>query len=443
MVEGFKKWIRLVVVTLWAMGVLSMCVIAQGGGGKPSSGIPQITFIDFPKLIPPDGTRVLGTMGFRDPDGDIASVEFAVAKAVAFTPFSFNPDVKGKIEGIFQFFIFSEIGQQVSLRVILSDEKGNKSQPKELSFIAGKPLSSGIVFLTQWGGFGREGGQFDLPRGVAVDSVGDVYVADAGNHRIQKFANKQLIAQWGSFCDLLQKQGCVDPDGDGPLELGDGQFAFPQSVAVDSAGNIYVADFGNARIQKYDANGKFLLKWGSRGNGEGQFNQPVGVAIDKEGNVYVADSSNDRIQKFDTNGKFLTKWGGLGAGEGQFHEPRGIAVDGSGNVYVVDSGNHRVQKFSPTGTFLAKWGIPGNGDGQFFLPFGIAIDSQGNIYVADALNHRIQKFDGDGQFLTKWGGLGKGEGFFNAPTGIAIDADSNIYVTDSVNNRIQKFAALD
>ena len=386
------KAIRKILISLLVMSLCAFSSMGQGGGGQPNSGIPEITFIDFPKLIPPDGTRVIGTIGFRDPDADIVSVEFAVAKAVAFTPFSFNPNVKGKVEGIFQFFLFSELGQQVSLRVTLKDEKGNESQSKVFSFIAGKPLTPQIVFLMH-----IDNGQFDLPRGVAVDSAGFIYIADTGNHRIQKFGpNKQLLTKWGSFCDLLQKQGCVDPDGEGPLELGDGQFALPQGIALDSAGNVYVADFGNARIQKFDA-----------------------------------------------NGKFLTKWGSLGAGEGQFHEPRGIAVDSRGNVYVVDSGNHRVQKFSPAGAFLAKWGIPGNEDGQFFLPFGIAIDSQSNVYVADALNHRIQKFAAGGKFLTQWGRLGKEDGLFNAPTGIAIDADGNIYVADSVNSRLQKFAALD
>ncbi|OGF57772.1 MAG: hypothetical protein A2Z21_10255, partial [Candidatus Fraserbacteria bacterium RBG_16_55_9] len=414
------------------------------GGIQPASGIPEIIFIDFPKLIPSDGSQVIGTLGFRDPDANIVSVDFTVVKAVTFPPFSFNPNVKGKVDGIFQFLIFSQLGQQVTLQVTLLDEQGNKSPPQQFSFIAGKRITSRTAFLGQWGRFGLDGGQFDLPRAVAVDLAGNVYVVDTGNHRIQKFSpNQQLLAEWGSHCDLLQNSGCTDPDGEGPLEVGDGQFALPQGIAVDKAGNVYVSDFGNARIEKFDASGAFLMKWGRRGNGEGQFNQPIGVAIDEEGNVYVSDSGNDRVQKFDAAGSFLMKWGSFGAGDGQFHDPRGLALDSNGYVYVVDSGNHRVQKFSLSGAFLKKWGIPGRGDGELFLPFGVAVDSVGNVYVTDTLNHRIQKFDAGGNFITTWGGLGQDEGLFNNPTGIAVDVDGNIYVTDSVNSRLQKFVGLE
>jgi tripartite motif-containing protein 71 len=418
--------------------------MGQTGGGQPAAGIPEITFIDFPKLIPSDGTQILGTVGFRDPDSDIVAVEFSVIQAVTFSAFAFDPHVKGKVDGIFQFLIFSELGQQVTLQAVLKDEQGNTSSPKQFSFVAGRLIHPQIAFLAQWGSFGVDAGEFDLPRAVAVDGEGNIYVADTGNHRVQKFSpTLQLLAQWGSFCDLLSGNGCIDSDDSGPLQLGDGQFNLPQGIAVDASGSVYVVDFGNARVQKFDSDGRLLLQWGGRGNAAGQLNQPVGIAVDEQGHIYVSDVGNERVQKFDSDGGFLLEWGGFGAGNGQFHTPRGLAVDRGGHVYVVDSGNHRVQKFSSRGSFLAKWGTPGTGNGQFFLPFGIALDAAGSVYVADTMNHRLQRFDSEGRFLTQWGEWGQGEGLFNSPTGIAIDTEGNIYIADSVNNRLQKFVVLE
>ena len=136
----------------------------------------------------------------------------------------------------------------------------------------------------------------------------------------------------------------------------------------------------------------FLTKWGTQGSGDGQFDTPVGVAVDASGNVWVADYGNNRIQKFDSSGSFLSKWGSYGTGDGQFDSPIGVAVDASGTVYVAELYNHRIQKFDSNGTFLAKWGTWGSGDGQFDRPRGVAVDASGNVYVADTYNHRIQKF---------------------------------------------------
>ena len=136
----------------------------------------------------------------------------------------------------------------------------------------------------------------------------------------------------------------------------------------------------------------FSAQWGSPGSGSGQFNQPHGVAVDSSGNVYVADFNNHRIQKFDSRGVDLTQWGGLGSGIGQFSGPVGVAVDSSGNVYVADFNNHRIQKFDSNGRFLTQWGSPGSGNGQFSGPVGVAVDSSGNVYISDRDNHCVQKF---------------------------------------------------
>jgi len=292
-----------------------------------------------------------------------------------------------------------------------------------LMLVQGVQAAEKYTFVTKWGTQGSGAGQFNSPAGVAVDSSGNVYVADYSNHRIQKFSSTgTFLTKWGSYGS------------------GDGQFDHPLIVAVDSSGNVYVADTWNQRIQKFSSTGTFLTKWGSYGSGDGQFQDPNSVAIDSSGNVYVADLRNNRIQKFSSTGTFLTKWGSSGSGDGQFNFPRDIAIDSSGNVYVADYNNKRIQKFSSTGTFLTKWGSSGSGDGQFSNPSGVTVDSSGNVYVADYDNNRIQKFSSTGTFLTKWGLYGSGDGQFNLPTGVAADSSGNVYVADDDNNRIQKFS---
>ena len=318
-------------------------------------------------------------------------------------------------------------GQFIGPRGVAVDSAGNVYVAEFDNNRIQKFTSDG-VFLTKWGTQGVGDGQFNRPFGITVDSAGDVYVADEENNRIQKFTSDGVfLAKWAT-------QGSGIPNADG-------QFNEPVGVAVDNAGNVYVADKENHRIQKFTSDGVFLTKWGTPGTGDGQCNNPSGVAVDSAGNVYMADSDNHRVQKFTSDGVFLTKWGTQGSGDGQFRWPIGVAMDSTGNVYVADMGVKRVQKFTSDGVFLTKWGTFGNGDGQFQSPYGIAVDSAGNIYVADKGNQRVQKFTSDGIFLTKWGTQGASDGQFNEPFGIAVDSAGDVYVADMGNRRIQKFTS--
>ncbi|MBU0702061.1 SMP-30/gluconolactonase/LRE family protein, partial [bacterium] len=266
----------------------------------------------------------------------------------------------------------------------------------------------------------------DHPLEIAVDSSGDVYVADSNNNRIQKFDSS------GGFITTWGSKG-----------NGEGQFNYPSGVAVDSSGNVYVADSNNNRIQKFDYSGSFITTWGSYGNDNGKFDYPHGVAVDSSDNVYVADRNNHRIQKFDSSGIFITTWGSSGSGDDQFDRPCGVAVDPSGNVYVADTGNHRIQKFDSSEAFIATWGSKGTGTGQFGYPCGVTVDSSGNVYVADTGNDRIQKFNPTGIFTAECEGYETNDGQYfyplSYPHGVAVDLSGNLYVADTKNDRIQKF----
>jgi DNA-binding beta-propeller fold protein YncE len=172
---------------------------------------------------------------------------------------------------------------------------------------------------------------------------------------------------------------------------GKGEFDSPTAMAVDSSGNILVADTGNGRIEKFSPTGSFLTSIG-------QFEAPNGIAIDHTGNIYVAEiGSKHRVQKLGPDGNFIAQWApGL-------YGPRRIAIGPDDSVYVVDSGHNRIVKFSPDGQVLASWGSEGSGDGQFKGFSSVAVDPINNkVYVADSLNSRIQVFGSDGKFLTKW-----------------------------------------
>jgi sugar lactone lactonase YvrE len=275
---------------------------------------------------------------------------------------------------------------------------------------------------------------------------------------------------------------------------GDGQFITPRDVAVGPDGSIYVADAGNHRIQVFDQDGKFLLKWGSQGAGPGQFNEPWGIAVGKDGTVFVADTWNHRIQAFTSKGEFLKEFGAFANVQtspqtetGNFWGPRDLAIDSAGNIYVTDTGNKRVQKFTPSGQFLQAWGGGGIIPGAFEEPVGIDIDSQDNIYVADTWNQRIQKFDSNfnplaqwnvvgwdsesvtnkpyltvdeqgrviisdpegyrliaydgntGEVLVTWGQYGQDLASMTLPNGLDVDSTGNLLVADADGNRIMKF----
>jgi DNA-binding beta-propeller fold protein YncE len=179
---------------------------------------------------------------------------------------------------------------------------------------------------------------------------------------------------------------------------GKGQFDSPRAIAIDSAGNIFVADTNNGRIEKFSPSGIFIASIGTKGSGHGQLGEPNGIAVDRAGNIYVAEvAHNHRVQKLAPDGTFIAEWAP------GFYGPRRIAIGPDDSLYVVDQGLTRIVKFSPDGRVLTIWGSAGHGDGQFADHTSVAVDPATNkVYVADPRNSRIQIFDSNGKFLTKW-----------------------------------------
>ncbi|MBI3842152.1 MAG: SMP-30/gluconolactonase/LRE family protein, partial [Thaumarchaeota archaeon] len=276
-------------------------------------------------------------------------------------------------------------------------------------------------FTRQWGGYGLQTtGLFAYPWDLVADSAGNIYVTDSGNRRIQKFDNN------GNYLHSWGAKGS-----------GNGQFQNPNGIAIDGD-YIYVVDNDLGRVQKFDTSGTYITQWGTKGQEVGKFMVPQGITVDSKGNVYVADTGNSRIQKFTSDGKLLLSWGESGLGIGQFLYPRAIAADSQGSIYVSDSGNNRLQKFTSDGVYVRTFDVSSGSSLKY--PQGIKVDSSGNIYIVDSGNNRVVKIDRNGNSLSSWGSQGKAIGNFDSPKGVALDSNGNVFVADTNNNRIEEFS---
>ncbi len=292
---------------------------------------------------------------------------------------------------------------------------------------------SSYSYVSQFGTVGTGEGQFNNPNAIAFDTQGNYWVADSNNNRIQKFDST------GNFIFAFGQEGL----GSGAATPG--TFNWIADITVDSQNNLYVVNEGNHRVDKFDSQGNFLLTIGGWGPCDNCFRYPQSIEIDSNGDVVVIDIRSGRnystVKKFNSSGQFISKFGSYGTGDGQFEDPTGLAFDATGNIYISDQYNHRIIKFDSSGIFVSQFGSYGTGDGQFNYPQGIAIDSTGNIFVADTYNHRIQKFDASGLYLARFGAQGSGDGQLSYPTSLIVDSSNIVWVVDNYNNRIQKFVA--
>jgi sugar lactone lactonase YvrE len=306
--------------------------------------------------------------------------------------------------------------------------------------------------------------RFYYPRGLALDATGVLYVADSNNYTIRKITPLGVVT---TLAGLAGGSGNKDATG------ADARFYEPGGVAVDSTGNVYVADTNNQAIRKITPAGVVTTLAGSNiitypGGADGigadaRFYYPNGVAADKADNLYVADTYDNAIRQISQSGFVNTlagtlSWFNWGSTDGtgsaaRFRFPDRVAVDGAGYLYVADSGNNTVRKISPGGvvtTLAGTAGISGSADGtggnaQFSDPSGVAVDNAGNVYVTDTNTSIIRKITRAGAVTTLAGmpgvtGADDGTGTaarFNHPQDVAVDGTGNLYVADSGNNTIR------
>ncbi len=319
-------------------------------------------------------------------------------------------------------------------------------------------------------GFSGDGGaatsaRLNSPYAVVADNSGNVYIADAGNNRVRKVSVTGVISTFvGTGTDASSIRG-----GSGTTV----PVSEPHGLAVDASGNLYVSEYGTERISKVDPNGNltpFAGNFGYGVSGDGgpalsaSFASPQGLAVDGAGNLYVADSDNNRIRKITPDGIVTTVAGGGAsgydgdsgtAGQARFFSPFGVATDNAGNVYVSDTDNHRIRKInvqSATVSLVAGGvGAPGDGgaatSAQLFAPNSTAVDAQGYVYIADTNNHRVRRVTPAG-VITTVAGTGvpgfSGEGGaataaqLFSPQGVAIDSFGQLLIADTGNQRIRR-----
>ena len=326
-------------------------------------------------------------------------------------------------------------------------------------------------------GYNGDGGpaveaRLNGPTGIAVDSEGALYIADRDNHRIRRVDGAGTIT---TVAGTGERGYSHSENGSPAVEA---QLNYPEDVAVDNAGNLYIADTWNRMVRRVDAGGTITTVAGNGGRGFGgggrpavrvSLNYPAGVAVDSSGNLYIAEIDQNRVHRVDVLGVLTTVAGtgekgysgdGGTAVEARLNGPRGVAVDGSGNLYFADRGNRRIRRVDASGTITTVAGIGESGysgDGGpaagawLHTPEGVTVDGAGNLYIADTWNDRIRRVDVSGTITTV---AGTGESGYSGdggpataawlyhPRGVAADGLGAVYIADTGNYRILRLDPL-
>ena len=269
-----------------------------------------------------------------------------------------------------------------------------------------------------WGRRGISDGRFQKPRAMTIDALDHLYIVNM-TARIQVFDTE------GNFLCAWQTP-----------EHSAGR---PTGLSIDRDGNVMVADTHYYRVLIYSPEGELLRTiGGTKGDKPGQFGLVSAVAQDSAGNYYIAEYGEyDRIQKYTRDASFIIQWGGTGSDPGQFRRPQRIVLDENEDLWVADVCNHRLQVFDRQGKLLKCWGAPGAEPGQLYYPYDLALAPDGTIFVAEWGNHRIQRFTRDGRSLGCWGSGGREEGQLCNPWALTRDTRGRIHVLDTGNNRVQ------
>ncbi len=420
-------------LSLWAGGLLVLGLALWGCSKKtitaPDANSPVIaSFTATPKVVGRGETSLLFCSA-QDPDGDSLSYSWSTTTGTFLTVGSDTLGPKeGRITGGrrdssalgYARWKAPDTAASATVNVTASDNRGKNVQKLVAITVTVYRL------LIRWGSQGSGPGQFLNPVGIAVGPNGDVYVADAGNNRIQKFdANGTFLKQWTR--------------GDGDTFSTHPDLKNPRGIAVDRLGYVYVGDTGNKLVQKFFDAGNYIQYIQRYGGVPGDTFGPVnGVAVTANLDFFVSGYDTlgkGKVWKFPYNGT-PSYW--------LANAPGGIAADINGYVYVPSTGGNRVMVF---GAYVGEFGTAGDSSGEFSGPFGVAIDDSTlqNIYITDAGNHRVEKFrrntDNTFSYRTQFGSLGAAPNQFNGPMGIALGLNSSVYVMDAGNYQVKKFSA--
>jgi sugar lactone lactonase YvrE len=353
--------------------------------------------------------------------------------------------------------------------LFIADTGNNRVRVVDPSGVISTAAGNGVTGYSGDGGPATSAALFQ-PSGVAVDAAGNLFIADSANQRVRR----------------------VDPSGVISTVAGNGRFGYsgdggpatsaslnsPYGVTVDAAGDLFIADAANLRIREVDPSGVIstVAGNGSQGylsgySGDGaaatgaQLYRPNGLALDAAGDLFIADSLNNRVRRVDPSGVISTvagngSYGFSGDGglatNARLTSPSGVAVDAAGDLFIADTFNNRVRKVDPSGVIstVAGNGVPGySGDGgpatsaALFQPFTVVVDGSGNLFIADSFNHRIRKVDPSG-VITTVAGNGtagySGDGgpataaSLNYPYSVALDAAGDLFIADYFNDRVRK-----
>src|SRR5439155_755129 len=328
-------------------------------------------------------------------------------------------------------------------------------------------------------GFSGDGGpatsaQLHSPTGVAIDAAGNLFIADASNHRIRR------VAAGTGIITTVAGTGAMGFSGDNGLATS-APLNSPIGVAVDAAGDLFIADAYNHRIRRVAVSTGIITTAAGTGesgfSGDGgpatsaQVDTPAGVAVDAAGNLLIADTNNQRVRRAAAGTGLITTIAGTGipgfsddgspATRSHLSNPTGIAMDVAGNLFIADTESHRIRRVAVGTariTTIAGTGIPGfSGDGGpatdavLWTPTGGAVDAVGNLFIADADNHRIRRVEAGTGIITTVAGTGtpgfSGDGGpatdaqLSVPYAVAIDAVGNLFIADQGNFRSRRVAA--
>lgn len=348
--------------------------------------------------------------------------------------------------------------------VVVSNAEGSvQSEPATLSLLPPLPISTfagTLGFPGHADGRGRAA-MFQNPMGIVADPRGGFYVADLNNAVIRHITPDRVVSTYAGSPG-------AGGSADGPAALA--RFGAVTGVALDGAGNLYVADYGNSTIRNISPDGTVSTlagKAGETGSADGlgptaRFKMPRSVAAALDGTLFVADSDNHTLRRITPDGVVSTLAGvagepGYADGAGvlaRFNLPAALVLDPAGNLYVADAGNHTIRKVTVAGvvsTFVGRPGTSGSADGardavRFNAPQAITLDNEGNLLVADTGNHTVRRVTPDGTTVTVAGSPGASgtrdgtwnEQVFRLPRGLAVDADGDVFVGDFGNHAIRR-----